>query len=88
MHREYSRSDLLLLAWRCARLQNLFADVRSFAHFKLLHLGLITELPRKSLPAHIKDDERDADGRCAIANNVLLRERLLDRVAIVTGSSG
>src|SRR5256885_1701575 len=31
--------------------QDLFPDRCSFEHCKLLHLGLITELPRKSLPA-------------------------------------
>jgi SRSO17 transposase len=37
---------------RIARwLRDLFPDVRSFEQFKLLHLGLIAELPRKSLPA-------------------------------------
>jgi SRSO17 transposase len=30
---------------------NLFPDVRSFEHFKWLHVGLIAEIPRKSLPA-------------------------------------
>ena len=35
----------------CAVYRNLFADVRSFEAFKFLHLGLISEIPRKSLPA-------------------------------------
>ena len=35
----------------CGLYQDLFPDVRSFEHVKLLHLGLIAELPRKSLPA-------------------------------------
>jgi SRSO17 transposase len=35
----------------CALYHDLFPDVRSFEHFKLLHLGLVAELPRKSLPA-------------------------------------
>lgn len=35
----------------CASYRALFSDVRSFEQFKLLHLGLIAELPRKSLPA-------------------------------------
>jgi SRSO17 transposase len=38
----------------CAQYQDLFPDVRSFEHFKLLHIGLITEIPRKSLPAIAK----------------------------------
>nr|WP_095522182.1 transposase [Nitrosococcus watsonii] len=35
----------------CAPSQGLFAEVRSFEQFKLLHLGLLAELPRKTLPA-------------------------------------
>lgn len=35
----------------CAYYRDLFPDVRSFEYFKYLHLGLIAELPRKSLPA-------------------------------------
>jgi SRSO17 transposase len=31
--------------------QYLFPDVRSFEHFKWLHVGLIAEIHRKSLPA-------------------------------------
>ena len=38
----------------CALYQEQFPDVRSFEHFKLLHLGLVAELPRKSLPAIAK----------------------------------
>lgn len=35
----------------CAIYQNVFADVRSFEAFKFLHLGMISGIPRKSLPA-------------------------------------
>jgi SRSO17 transposase len=35
----------------CAVYRELFVDVRSFEAFKYLHLGMISELPRKSLPA-------------------------------------
>jgi len=35
----------------CQYYRNLFEDVRSFEYFKELHVGLISELPRKSLPA-------------------------------------
>src|SRR5687768_527574 len=38
----------------CALYQDLFPDVRSFELFKLLHVGLIAEIPRKSLPAIAK----------------------------------
>lgn len=35
----------------CAAYRDLFEDVRSFEHLCLWHLGLISDLPRKSLPA-------------------------------------
>jgi DDE superfamily endonuclease len=35
----------------CATYRDLFDDVRSFEHLSLLHVGLISDLPRKSLPA-------------------------------------
>lgn len=35
----------------CQWYQSLFAEVRSFEAFKQLHLGLISEAKRKSLPA-------------------------------------
>jgi SRSO17 transposase len=38
----------------CSRYQDLFPDVRSYEQFKLLHVGLLADLPRKSLPAIAK----------------------------------
>lgn len=35
----------------CAVYRNLFVDVRSFEAFKYLHLGMVSEISRKSLPA-------------------------------------
>lgn len=35
----------------CAVYRDLFVDVRSFEAFKFLHLGMSSEIPRKSLPA-------------------------------------
>ena len=35
----------------CNHYQDLFCDVRNFEAFKFLHVGMISELPRKSLPA-------------------------------------
>jgi SRSO17 transposase len=35
----------------CLRYRNLFSDVRNFEAFKFLHIGMISEIPRKSLPA-------------------------------------
>jgi SRSO17 transposase len=38
----------------CQQYRDLFEDVRSYEYFKELHIGLISELPRKSLPAIAK----------------------------------
>src|SRR4028119_1663308 len=38
----------------CALFQDLFPDVRSFEQFKFPHLGMLADLPRKSLPAIAK----------------------------------
>lgn len=38
----------------CEQYRALFSDVRSFEYFKELHIGLISEVPRKSLPAIAK----------------------------------
>ena len=34
----------------CQTYQNLFGDVRNYEYFKFLHIGMMSELPRKSLP--------------------------------------
>lgn len=34
----------------CDRYRNLFGDVRNFESFKQLHVGILSELPRKTLP--------------------------------------
>jgi SRSO17 transposase len=45
----------------CTYYQEVFPEVRSFEQFKYLHLGLLAELPRKTLPAMARvvglDDE-------------------------------
>lgn len=38
----------------CQLFEPLFPEVRSFEAFKLLHLGMISEIKRKSLPAIAK----------------------------------
>ena len=35
----------------CQHYQHLFKDVRNFEAFKFLHIGILSEIPRKSLPA-------------------------------------
>jgi SRSO17 transposase len=35
----------------CSTYQELFPEVRSFECFKFLHVGMISEIKRKSLPA-------------------------------------
>ena len=47
----------------CEQYRDLFTDVRSFEYFKELHIGLMSELPRKSLPAIAKVvGESDSQG--------------------------
>ncbi len=38
----------------CALYQDIFPDVRSFEHFKHLHVGMLAEIKRKTLPAIAK----------------------------------
>ena len=38
----------------CNFYRQVFPDVRSFEHFKYLHVGLVSELKRKTLPAIAK----------------------------------
>jgi SRSO17 transposase len=38
----------------CAQYQDVFPDVRSFELCQWLHIGLIAEIPRKSLPTLAK----------------------------------
>lgn len=38
----------------CQLYQDLFPDVRSFEHFKFLHVGMLSEIKRKTLPAIAK----------------------------------
>lgn len=44
-------STVTVIDHYCAVYRDLFGDVRSFEAFKYLHLGMISDLPRKSLPA-------------------------------------
>ena len=44
-------STVTLIDNYCGIYRDLFADVRSFEVFKFLHLGMSSEIPRKSLPA-------------------------------------
>ena len=45
------RSTLSVVESHCAHFAHLFAEVRSFENFQALHLGLLSPLPRKTLPA-------------------------------------
>ncbi len=38
----------------CAAYQHLFPTARSYEAFKFLHLGMLSEIPRKSLPTIAK----------------------------------
>lgn len=44
-------STVMFIDNYCTIYRDLFADVRSFEAFKFLHLGMISEISRKSLPA-------------------------------------
>ncbi len=46
----------------CEHYRDLFEDVRSYEAFKLLHIGLLSELPRKTMPA-IAKAVGEADGQ-------------------------
>ncbi|WP_088889568.1 IS701 family transposase [Leptolyngbya ohadii] len=49
-----ARPTLTFVDEYCQLFQSLFPEVRSFEAFKLLHLGLISDIKRKSLPAIAK----------------------------------
>lgn len=49
-----ARATIRFVDEYCQLLENLFAEVRSYEAFKLLHLGIISEIKRKSLPAIAK----------------------------------
>lgn len=44
----------------CARYQDIFPDVRSFEQFKYLHVGMLSEIKRKTFPAIAKAVGADA----------------------------
>jgi len=56
----------------CQWYQPLFAEVRSFEAFKQLHLGLISEVKRKSLPAIAQVAGLDTRNRCIISHRIAL----------------
>ena len=45
------RPTLAFIDDHCRASRSAFPDVRSFEHFKALHAGLLSDLPRKTLPA-------------------------------------
>ena len=81
-------STVTVIDHYCAVYRDLFGDVRSFEAFKYLHLGMISDLPRKSLPAIARAGQThtkvhlsiNANSDDFIANNLinqsLLRTRL------------
>jgi SRSO17 transposase len=46
-----SRPTIRFVDEYCQLFEDLFPEVRSYEAFKLLHLGMISEIKRKSLPA-------------------------------------
>jgi SRSO17 transposase len=45
----------------CDAYRDLFAEVRTFENFKHLHVGMISEMKRKSLPASLLEEELHSD---------------------------
>jgi SRSO17 transposase len=71
----------------CAAYRNLFRDVRSFDHFTRLHLGLISDVARKSLPAISRVVGADPQALHHFVANAdwdvaLLRQRRLQRTRL------
>lgn len=70
----------------CQLYQDLFPDVRSFEHFKQLHVGMLAEIKRKTLPAIAKaTGESDPQALHHVVASALwsvekLRERRLTRL--------
>ena len=67
----------------CRLYQDLFPDVRSFEHFKFLHIGMLSEIKRKTLPA-IARVGGDLDQEALhhfVANARLLRRRVAQETA-------
>jgi len=61
----------------CQLYQDLFPDVRSFEHFKYLHVGMLSEIKRKTRPSIAKVGG-DLDPQALhhfVANARLLRRR-------------
>ena len=49
-----ARPTLQFIDRYCAHYRNLFSDVRSFEAFKHIHIGMISSIKRKTLPAMAK----------------------------------
>lgn len=57
----------------CQVYKSLFPEVRSFEAFKYLHVGLISDIKRKSLPAIAKVvGERKSPGIASFLNGITL----------------
>jgi len=54
MHEARAAITTISFVDHCSAYQKLFPEVRSFEGFKYLHVGMISELKRKSLPAIAK----------------------------------
>lgn len=48
--RQPAQASVTFVNEYCQNYQHLFREVRTFETFQWLHLGIISELPRKSLP--------------------------------------
>ena len=50
----HAEPTLQFIEEHCEKFRDLFEEVRTFENFQALHLGLLSQLPRKSLPALAK----------------------------------
>jgi len=65
----------------CQWYQTLFVEVRSFEAFKQLHIGLISEVKRKSLPAIATVVAKTSLNRCIIFYRIPWQVKFLDNSA-------
>jgi len=72
----------------CQLFENLFAEVRSYEAFKLLHLGMVSEVKRKSLPAIAKAVGLDNQQTYTTFNRVSLAGTTATLKAVGINSQG
>lgn len=76
----------------CQWYESLFPEVRSFEAFKNLHIGMLADIKRKSLPAFFKSDgARAGTITASLSHGISLAGRAFERATIkanLASSSG